>query len=90
MASVIAYVDGFNLYHGLHQGYGRRYLWLDLQHCPRNRLPAGAGCRPAARRDRRATAPQVAAERAPEQVRPFVTAPLWLWRFIALSSRASA
>jgi len=32
MATVIAYVDGFNLYHGLHQGYGRRYLWLDLQH----------------------------------------------------------
>lgn len=31
MASVIAYVDGFNLYHGLHQAYGRRYLWLDLQ-----------------------------------------------------------
>jgi hypothetical protein len=23
MATVIAYVDGFNLYHGLHQGYGR-------------------------------------------------------------------
>jgi hypothetical protein len=32
MGTVIAYVDGFNLYHGLHQGYGRRYLWLDLQH----------------------------------------------------------
>lgn len=32
MATVIAYVDGFNLYHGLHQAYGRRYLWLDLQH----------------------------------------------------------
>ena len=31
MATVIAYVDGFNLYHGLHQGYRRRYLWLDLQ-----------------------------------------------------------
>jgi uncharacterized LabA/DUF88 family protein len=31
MATVIAYVDGFNLYHGLHQAYGRRYLWLDLQ-----------------------------------------------------------
>jgi hypothetical protein len=31
MATVIAYVDGFNLYHGLHQGYGHRYLWLDLQ-----------------------------------------------------------
>jgi hypothetical protein len=32
MATVIAYVDGFNLYHGLHQAYGRRYLWLDLEH----------------------------------------------------------
>ena len=32
MATVIAYVDGFNLYHGLHQAYGRRFLWLDLQH----------------------------------------------------------
>ncbi|HEY1616571.1 MAG TPA: NYN domain-containing protein [Streptosporangiaceae bacterium] len=31
MATVIAYVDGFNLYHGLHEKYGRRYLWLDLQ-----------------------------------------------------------
>ncbi|HEX4254964.1 MAG TPA: hypothetical protein VH089_07750 [Streptosporangiaceae bacterium] len=30
MATVIAYVDGFNLYHGLHHKYGRRYLWLDL------------------------------------------------------------
>lgn len=30
MASVIAYVDGFNLYHGLHAKYQRRYLWLDL------------------------------------------------------------
>lgn len=32
MASVIAYFDGFNLYHGLHDRYGRRYLWLDLVH----------------------------------------------------------
>jgi hypothetical protein len=24
------YCDGFNLYHGLHQAFGRRYLWLDL------------------------------------------------------------
>jgi hypothetical protein len=28
---VVAYVDGFNLYHGLRARYGRRYLWLDLQ-----------------------------------------------------------
>jgi uncharacterized LabA/DUF88 family protein len=27
---VIAYVDGFNLYHGLHQMSGRRDLWLDI------------------------------------------------------------
>ncbi|MGH4025780.1 MAG: FxSxx-COOH system tetratricopeptide repeat protein [Pseudonocardiaceae bacterium] len=26
-----AYVDGFNLYHGLKQKHGRRYLWLDLE-----------------------------------------------------------
>lgn len=31
MTSVVAYVDGFNLYHGLKAGYGRRYHWLDLQ-----------------------------------------------------------
>lgn len=27
---VIAYIDGFNLYHGLRQKWGRKYLWLDL------------------------------------------------------------
>jgi hypothetical protein len=32
VATVIAYVDGFNLYHGLHERYRRRYLWLDLEH----------------------------------------------------------
>jgi hypothetical protein len=32
VATVIAYVDGFNLYHGLHDKYRRRYLWLDLAH----------------------------------------------------------
>lgn len=26
----IAYIDGFNLYHGLHERFRRRYLWLDL------------------------------------------------------------
>lgn len=25
-----AYVDGFNLYHGMHEARGRRALWLDL------------------------------------------------------------
>ncbi len=29
MSQVRAYIDGFNLYHGLRQD-GRRYLWLDL------------------------------------------------------------
>lgn len=31
MRDVIAYIDGFNLYNGLKQGYGRRYMWLDLE-----------------------------------------------------------
>ena len=26
----IVYLDGYNLYHGLRDGYGRKYLWLDL------------------------------------------------------------
>jgi len=39
VASVIAYVDGFNLYHGLHAKYGRRYLWLDLEHLTRRIRP---------------------------------------------------
>jgi uncharacterized LabA/DUF88 family protein len=25
------YVDGFNLYHGMHAAFGRAYLWLDLE-----------------------------------------------------------
>lgn len=39
MATVIAYVDGFNLYHGLHDKYRRRYLWLDLEHLVRRLRP---------------------------------------------------
>ena len=31
MAKVIAYIDGFNLYYGLRQAFGRQFLWLDLQ-----------------------------------------------------------
>jgi hypothetical protein len=31
MTRVVAYVDGFNLYFGLKNGYGRRYHWLGLQ-----------------------------------------------------------
>ncbi|MFI9388886.1 NYN domain-containing protein [Kutzneria sp. NPDC052558] len=32
MARVIAYIDGFNLYHGLRAKYRHRYLWLNLEH----------------------------------------------------------
>jgi uncharacterized LabA/DUF88 family protein len=28
---VIVYVDGFNLYYGLKEAFGRRFLWLDLE-----------------------------------------------------------
>jgi hypothetical protein len=28
---VRAYVDGFNLYHGMHAAFGRAYLWLDVE-----------------------------------------------------------
>lgn len=31
MVRVAVYVDGFNLYFGLRERYGRKYLWLDLQ-----------------------------------------------------------
>jgi uncharacterized LabA/DUF88 family protein len=34
---VAAYIDGFNLYHGLHED-GRRYLWLDLEGLARSLL----------------------------------------------------
>jgi hypothetical protein len=30
-ARVAVYVDGFNLYNGLKEKHGRKYLWLDLQ-----------------------------------------------------------
>lgn len=39
VATVIAYVDGFNLYHGLHAKYQRRYLWLDLEQLIRRIRP---------------------------------------------------
>lgn len=35
---VISYIDGFNLYHGLRDAYGRRYLWLNLQRLSRKLL----------------------------------------------------
>lgn len=31
MRRVIVYIDGFNLYHGLKDKYGRKFLWLDLE-----------------------------------------------------------
>jgi uncharacterized LabA/DUF88 family protein len=37
---VAAYIDGFNLYHGLHEE-GRRYLWLDLEGLVRSLLKPG-------------------------------------------------
>lgn len=39
MASVIAYIDGFNLYHGLHEKFRHRYLWLDLEQLARRLRP---------------------------------------------------
>jgi uncharacterized LabA/DUF88 family protein len=39
VADVIAYIDGFNLYHGLRDRYGRRYLWLDLVQLVRRLRP---------------------------------------------------
>jgi uncharacterized LabA/DUF88 family protein len=41
MSRVVAYVDGFNLYHGLKARYGRRYHWLDLQALVRSLLRPG-------------------------------------------------
>ncbi|MER5640141.1 NYN domain-containing protein [Kitasatospora sp. NPDC002227] len=40
MSTVIAYVDGFNLYYGMRAKYGRRYYWLDLPELVRNLRPA--------------------------------------------------
>ncbi|MEN3362171.1 MAG: hypothetical protein V7637_6153 [Mycobacteriales bacterium] len=28
---VVVYIDGFNLYNGLKDKHGRKYMWLDLQ-----------------------------------------------------------
>jgi hypothetical protein len=39
VASVIAYIDGFNLYHGLKDRFGHRYLWLDLVEVVRRLRP---------------------------------------------------
>lgn len=42
MTRVIAYVDGFNLYHGLRHD-GRRHLWLDLDALATSLLKPGQG-----------------------------------------------
>ncbi|MFI1808461.1 NYN domain-containing protein [Streptomyces californicus] len=39
MSELIVYVDGFNLYHGLHEKYDRRFLWLDLEKLARSLRP---------------------------------------------------
>jgi uncharacterized LabA/DUF88 family protein len=31
MAKVIVYIDGFNLYFGMNEKFGKQYLWLDLE-----------------------------------------------------------
>lgn len=38
---LVAFIDGFNLYHGLRHRYGRRYLWLDLERLARELLKPG-------------------------------------------------
>jgi len=38
---VTVYIDGFNLYFGLRDQYGRKYLWLDLQALAESLLRAG-------------------------------------------------
>ena len=43
---LLVYVDGFNLYHGMHDEYGHKYLWLDvvkLARALRPRSQSGAG-----------------------------------------------
>ncbi|MFJ4851677.1 NYN domain-containing protein [Streptomyces sp. NPDC088733] len=40
MPGLITYVDGFNLYHGLHDRYRHRFLWLDLVELTRQLRPA--------------------------------------------------
>ena len=39
MPTVIAYVDGFNLYYGLRNKYRHRHLWLDLEQLVRRLRP---------------------------------------------------
>ncbi|WP_112249092.1 NYN domain-containing protein [Kribbella monticola] len=39
MATVAAYIDGFNLYYGMKSKFARRYLWLDLVELMRRLRP---------------------------------------------------
>lgn len=41
MSRVIAYVDGFNLYHGLREAKWRKYYWLNLQQLAKRLLLPG-------------------------------------------------
>lgn len=41
MSRVVTYIDGFNLYYGVRQATGRRYLWLDLVALSASRLKPG-------------------------------------------------
>jgi uncharacterized LabA/DUF88 family protein len=41
MLRVVAYIDGFNLYHGMRARFGRIYHWLDLQAFSRSLLRPG-------------------------------------------------
>jgi uncharacterized LabA/DUF88 family protein len=38
---VRAYIDGFNLYYGMHSAFARQYLWLDLEELSRSLLHPG-------------------------------------------------
>jgi hypothetical protein len=39
VATVAAYIDGFNLYYGMKSQYRRKYLWLDVVHLVRQLRP---------------------------------------------------
>ncbi|MFJ6054725.1 hypothetical protein [Streptomyces sp. NPDC092307] len=39
MSELTVHVDGFSLYHGLHEKYGRRFPWIDLEKLARTLRP---------------------------------------------------
>jgi uncharacterized LabA/DUF88 family protein len=41
MHRVRVYIDGFNLYYGMHTAFGRQYLWLDVEALARELLRPG-------------------------------------------------